>query len=88
MGTPELSQSKVKGMRFSSILQVPSSKDSRLLKMLSKSETKWATMSADQVKMVEKLRKALSKFFSTSLSIAKCHRAWYDVWSTHTALKV
>ena len=67
-------QFKVPGMRFSSLLQVPPSKGSRLIRMLSKAEPRIAKSSNYQVKLVKKSGKPLSHFFNKNLSKSKCHR--------------
>ena len=61
-------------MRFSTLLQVPSSKDGRLMSMLCKSEPKLAKSSGYQVKLIERSGKPLSNMFDKSLSVKKCHR--------------
>ena len=53
----------VKGMKFTSVLQVPSSKNGRLLKMLAKAEPRIAKLTKYQVKYVEKSGRKLAKMF-------------------------
>ena len=50
-------------MKFTSVMSVPSSKDGRLLKMLSKAEPRLAKVTGYQVKYVEKSGRKLSKYF-------------------------
>ena len=61
-------------MKFTTIMQVPSSKDSRLLKMLAKAEPRLAKVTGYQVKYVERSGKQLSKFFAKEKTEPKCHR--------------
>ena len=77
-------QVKVRGMRFSSIMQVPSSKGGQLVKLLARSEPKIAKGSGYQVKLVESSGRNLSKFFSKNLSKSSCHKAWCSVCSGST----
>ena len=64
----------VPGMKFSSVMHVPSSKNGRLVKMLSKAEPRVAKITGYQVKYVEKGGRPLSRMFSKELSQNKCFR--------------
>ena len=66
-------QYAVRGMPFTTIMQVPSSHNGRLLKMLAKSEPRLAKVTGYQSKYVEKSGRPLAKFFPVS-STTKCHR--------------
>ena len=68
-------------MKFSSLMQVPSSKGGILLKMLAKSEPRIAKASGYQVKLVEQSGKSLSNYFSKNLSKSKCHKICCSVCS-------
>ena len=68
------SQHSVPGMRFSTLMQVPSSKDGRLFKMLTAAEPRLAKMSGYQVKYVESSGKPLSKVFPPIQTSNHCHR--------------
>ena len=61
-------------MQFSTVLQVPSSKDSRLIREIAKLEPRLVKSSGYHTKLVEKSGKPLSKMFSKSISNPKCHR--------------
>ena len=78
------SQFKLKGMRFSTIMQVPNSKNGALVKLLSRAEPKLAVKSGYQVKMVEKSGKPLHKLFPADVSSCKCHKALCEVCSNHS----
>ena len=67
-------QIRVPGMQFSTVLQVPSSKDSRLIREITKLEPRLVKSSGYHTKLVEKSGKPLSKMFSKSISNPKCHR--------------
>ena len=64
----------VPGMTFSSVMHVPSSKNSRLLKMLSKAEPRVAKITGYQVKFVEKPGRNLCNMFQKEISHTKCYR--------------
>ena len=61
-------------MKFSSVLQVQSSKGGRLAKEILKIEPRLAKSTGYTVKIVEKGGKPLSNLFPKSLSSNKCHR--------------
>ena len=67
-------QYNVPGMKYTTIMQVPSTKDSRLLKMLAKAEPRLAKISKYQVKYVEKSGKQLTKYFNKEPVSLKCFR--------------
>ena len=62
-------------MKFSTVMQVPSSKNGRLLKMLARAEPRLAKVTGYQVKYVEKSGKQLTKFFTKEKTNLKCHRS-------------
>ena len=66
-------QHSVKNMPYTTIMQVPSSHNSRLLRMLAKCEPRLAKASGYQSKYVEKSGRPLAKFFPVSAN-TKCHR--------------
>ena len=72
-------QFSVKGMKYSSVMQVPSSRNGRLLKMLARAEPRLAKVTGYQVKYVEKSGKKLTKYFKKEKSINRCHRDDCDV---------
>ena len=61
-------------MDYSTVLQVPSSKDSRLLRALSRVEPGLAKTTNFHVKLVEKSGRPLSKMFQTDFSDGRCGR--------------
>ena len=61
-------------MKYTSILQVPSSKNSRLLRAIAKIEPRLAKSTGYHVKLTEKGGRPLSKCFSRGLSDEKCFR--------------
>ena len=65
-------QYNVPGMQYSTIMHVPSTKDSRLLKMLVKAEPRIAKISQYQVKYVERSGKQLTKCFNKEPVETKC----------------
>ena len=67
-------QHSAPGMEYTSIMHVPSSKDSRLLKMLAKSEPRLAKVTGYQVKYVEMSGRQLSKYFQKERSENRCFR--------------
>ena len=67
-------QFKLPGVEYSTILQVPSSVNSRLLRALSRIEPRLAKSTKYHVKLVEKSGKPLAKMFSTDFSDGKCGR--------------
>ena len=67
-------QFKLPDMPYTTILQVPSSKDSRLLKAIAKIEPRLAKTTNYHAKLVEKSGKSLSKCFSKDFSSGKCFR--------------
>ena len=78
-------QYSVKGMKYSTIMQVPSSKNGRLIRMLAKAEPRLAKLSKYQVKYVERSGRKLSKFFPTETQSVKCFRPDCHVCATRTA---
>ena len=67
-------QLKVRELPYTTVMQVPSSSGSRLLRALASVEGRIAKSTGYQCKLVEKSGKALSKFFSTDLSEGICSR--------------
>ena len=67
------------GMKYTSVMYVPSTKDGRLLKMLARAEPRISKITGYQVKYIEKPGKKLSKFFSREKSENVCHREDYGV---------
>ena len=67
-------QSRVHGMQYTTVLQVPRSKGSRLLKELARVEPRLSKTSGYLVKLTEKSGKPLSKMFPKSVVNTKCHR--------------
>ena len=67
-------QFKLPGVDYSTILQVPSSKNSRLLRALSRIEPRLAKSTKYHVKLVERSGKPLAKLFSTDFSDGRCGR--------------
>ena len=67
-------QSKMPKFQFTTILQVQSSQNSRLLKELAKVEPRLTKSSGYHVKLVEKGGKPLSKCFSKDFNEARCNR--------------
>ena len=59
-------QYSVPGMRYSTIMHVPSSGDGRLVKMLAKAEPRIAKITGYQMKFVEKSGRRLLNLFSIS----------------------
>ena len=68
-------QFKLPNMEYTSILQIPSSKDSRLMKEIARIEPRLAKTTGYHIKLVERSGKPLSNLFSKNLSGPKCHRA-------------
>ena len=68
------SQFPVPGMKFTSVMHVPSSRDGRLLKMLCKAEPRIAKISGYQVKFIEKSGQPLSHHFPKEPGQSKCFR--------------
>ena len=68
-------QVKMPGMPFTSVLQVQSSKGSKLLREIAKIEPRLAKSTGYHVKLVERSGKPLSNMFSKSISSSKCHRS-------------
>ena len=67
-------QRKVHGIEYTTVLQCPSSKDSRLVRALAKVEPRLARSTGYQVKITEQGGKPLAKMFSTNLTSGLCHR--------------
>ena len=67
-------QKRVHGMEFTTVLQVPSSRDSRLLREIARIEPRLSKTSGYLVKLVEKSGKPLSKMFPKSVVSSRCHR--------------
>ena len=67
-------QSKIPNFEYTTVMQVPSSLNSRLLNGLARAEYRVAKVTGYQCKMVEKGGKLLSNFFSKQLSNGKCPR--------------
>ena len=59
-------------MVYFTLMQVPSSRNARLVKMLSKAEPRLANTSGYQTKYVEKGGRPLTKFFSKGPVMYKC----------------
>ena len=68
-------------------MQVPSSSDGRLIKMLSKAEPRWAKQTGYQTKYVERGGKPLTKFFPKGVVSSKCHRDRCPVCSKSSCKK-
>ena len=66
-------QRGVKGMKFSTVLQVPSSKGSMLLKSLAKIEPRLARTTGYNTKLVEKSGVQLVRLFDRVFKPSKCH---------------
>ena len=66
-------QRRVKGMNYSSIVQVPSTKGSRLFKVLVKQETRLVTLTGYNVKVVEKSGMQLARLFQRVYTPRTCH---------------
>ena len=66
-------QRKVKGMDFTTILQVPSTKNSELLARLSKREPKVAKLTKYNVKIVEKSGIQLARLFDRQTNPERCN---------------
>ena len=62
-------------MEYTSILQIPSFKDSKLMKEIARIKTKLAKTTGYHVKLVERLGRPLPILFSKNLSGPKYHRA-------------
>ena len=60
-------QFSVPGMKYTSVMSVPSTKDGRLIKMLARAEPRIAKVTKYQVKYAEKSGRQLSKFFPKEL---------------------
>ena len=67
-------QRKVPDMRFTTVMQVPSSANSRLIKELARIEPRVAKSSGYQTKLVERGGRQLSKLFSKDVAGVKCLR--------------
>ena len=67
-------QLKVPGMDYTTVLQVPSSKGSVLLKEIAKIEPILAKSTGYHMKLVEKSGKPLLNLFSENPILTKCHR--------------
>ena len=67
-------QYRIPGVNYTSIMQVPNSKDGRLLSMLAKAEPRLYKMTGYQVKYVESSGRQLSKSFPKDFSSNKCFR--------------
>ena len=67
-------QQKVYGMSFTTVIKVPGTKGSRLLRKLSKIEPRVAKSSGYQCKIVEESGKPLSYSFSKNIGCDKCPR--------------
>ena len=61
-------------MSYTTIIQVLSTRESALLRAISKVEPRLAKSTGNHAKLVEKSGKALSKFFSKNVSTGKCER--------------
>ena len=77
-------QFPIRGMKYSTVMQVPSSKDGRLLKMLAKAEPRVAKICGYQVKFVERSGKQLSKLFPRDLGATDCFRMDCAVCQSNT----
>ena len=73
---PKPLQRKVKGMNYSTVMQVPTSKGSKLLIKLSKREPKVAKMVGYTVKMTEKSGVQLARLFNRVTAPETCN--WED----------
>ena len=80
-----MTQRPVDGMRFSTILQVPSTHGSTLLNNLVSAEQQLATMSGYNVKLVEMSGIQLARIFQRVYSPHKCHWLECPVCKEHTA---
>jgi len=81
------SQRKIPGMKFSTVLKVPSTRDGRLVKALADAEYSLAKSTGYQVKMVEMSGKPLSNFFPQGMPKVQCHKAWCAVCSESSSKK-
>ena len=61
-------------MKFTTLMQVPSSKDGRLVKMLSKAEPRIAKLCGYQAKFVERSGRPLSHCFPKEVTQTHCFR--------------
>ena len=68
-------------------MQVPSSKDSRLFKMLTRAEPRLTKLTKYQVKYVERGGRPLAKQFSPPMSNSKCFRQNCSVCKNHEGKK-
>ena len=67
-------QYSLPGMKYTSVMYVPSSRDGRLLRMLAKAEPRLSKVTGYQVKYIEKPGRKLNKFFSKEKNDNVCHR--------------
>ena len=67
-------QQKVHGLDYTTVLNVPNSRGSRLLKEIAKIEPRMCKSTGYQVKLVESSGKPLSTMFPKSVALTKCHR--------------
>ena len=65
-------QYRIPGVKYSSIMHVPNSKDGRLFLMLAKAEPRLYKITGYQVKYVESSGRQLSKSFPKDFSSHKC----------------
>ena len=70
---PSIIQRGVKGMVFTTVLQVPSTKDSILLKELVKIEPRLAKATGYNTKIVEKSGVQLARCFDRIFDPQRCH---------------
>ena len=68
-------QVKLPGFEYTTVLQVPSSRNSRLFREIAKIEPRLTKMTGYQVKLVEKSGRSLAKMLSPNMSPPKCHRS-------------
>ena len=77
-------QYSVDCFKYTTLMQVPSSRDSRLFNMLAKAEPRLCKLTGYQVKYSEKSGRPLSKQFPVPMSSKLCFREGCDVCKTHT----
>ena len=64
----------MKDMDYSTVIQIPCTKDSSLMKALVKEELKWAKVTGYQIKYTEKSGIQLSRLFKRKILPQKCDR--------------
>ena len=70
------SQKRVEGMDYSTILQVPNTRNSEVLNSLVKHKTRLAKITGYNVKLIEQSGAQLSGLVQKNFTVTKCH--WSD----------